>query len=429
MNKESLIERDMKSIWHPYAVVGKHELPIVIERASGACYYDIDGNKIIDGISSWWVNIHGHCHPHIAKAIVHQISRIDQIIFSGFTHEPAIALSERLLKLLPANMHKIFFSDNGSTAIEIGIKMAVQYFRNRGIEKKKLLAFENAFHGETFGAMAAGGVSAINSAFSDMLFSVDFIPVPNDDNLGEVLNRMDRMLAEGDYYGFIFEPLLQGSGGMLVHKAAHLDQLIRLCRKHQVVTIADEVLTGFGRTGKVFASDYLEEKPDIICLSKGLTGGTLPLAVTSVCREVFDAFDTDDKTKALYHGHSYTGNPIACAAALAAMDLTESPTFSAHMERITRKHAEFAEKLKAENKRIKVRQQGTVIAFEFLAGDEAGGYLHPLRDQLYAFFLERHILLRPLGNVIYILPPMCISDSQLDLVYSAISESIDTFLP
>lgn len=421
----SLLEKDQQYVWHPYTQQKTAALPLPIVRGEGAYIYDDKGNKYLDAVASWWVNIHGHAHPYIAKKIYDQLLELEHVIFAGFTHPPAVELAERLIGILPEGQAKIFYSDNGSTAVEIGMKMAIQYFHNLGQPKKYLIAFDDAFHGETFGTMSASADLSLNNAFKSHLFEVKRIPVPTEGNLEYSIKALERIIANGDNYAFLFEPLIQGAGGMIMYPPENLDALIALCQANGILCIADEVMTGFGRTGKTFASDYLKHKPDIICMSKGLTGGTLPLAVTSCTQIIFDAFLSDDKYKTFFHGHSYTANPVGCAAAHASMDLLLSEECQAQIAMIEATHATFLEKMKGHPRFKDVRQQGTVLALEFKT-DESTGYFNNLRDKLYYFFLEREVLLRPLGNVIYIMPPYCISQDDLYRIYGLIEEFLET---
>src|ERR1700753_2383245 len=259
----SLVERDLKVIWHPYTQMKTALPPIPIVRGEGACLFDEDGKCYIDAVSSWWVNIHGHAHPYIAQKVAEQLTKLEHVIFAGFTHEPAVLLAERLLKILPANQGKAFYSDHGSTAVEVAIKMCLQYWHNQGIQRTKILAFNNAYHGDTFGAMAVSGRSAFTAAFDSLLFEVEFIDLPDADNITDLKSQISNLKSE--LACFIFEPLVQGSAGMLMYGAEYLDQLMAHCRSEGVLLIADEVFTGFGRTGKLFACDYLDTQPDIMC--------------------------------------------------------------------------------------------------------------------------------------------------------------------
>jgi len=419
----NLQERDKKVVWHPFTQIKTAPLPIPIVRGEGAYLFDDKGNRYIDGMASWWVNVHGHAHPYLAKKISEQLFTLEHAIFSGFTHEPAVQLAERLLKRLPDNQSKIFYSDNGSTAVEVALKMAFQYWSNKNVVKTKIIAFENAYHGDTFGGMSVGARNAFNLPFSKLLFDVIHIPVPVKGSEAETINALKTAISEQEIAAFIFEPLVQGAGGMVMYSEKVLDELIKHCRENNVITIADEVMTGFGRTGKFFASDYLMHKPDIVCLSKGLTGGVMPLGVTSCAEFIYEAFISDDKMKTFFHGHSYTANTTACSAALASLDLFDLPDAFENVHRIEQKHNAFLQKIKNHKALIDARQLGTIIAFE-VKTEENTNYLNSLSERISAFFISKGIILRPLGNIVYVLPPYCIKDEDLDYIY----ESIEVFL-
>ncbi|MCJ8211217.1 adenosylmethionine--8-amino-7-oxononanoate transaminase [Mucilaginibacter sp. RS28] len=418
----TLAERDAKVIWHPYTQMQTAGLPVGIVKGEGAVLFDEDGKQYIDAISSWWVNLYGHAHPYIAQKISEQLTKLEHVIFAGFTHEPAVQLAERLLPLLPDNQKKAFYSDNGSTAIEVALKMCLQYWLNKGQKRTKILAFNNSYHGDTFGAMAVSGRSAFTAAFDELLFEVDFIDLPTRENISDLKSHISNLRSE--LACFIFEPLVQGSAGMLMYEAQYLDELLHHCRQEQVLTIADEVFTGFGRTGKRFASEYLTAQPDIMCFSKGLTGGTMALGLTTCTQAIYDAFLSQDKMKTLFHGHSFTANPIACTAALASLDLFESDDTLANIQRIKQRHSVFMEQVKVHPKIRAVRQTGTIIAMEWETGEQTS-YLSSLRDRIYNYFLDAGIILRPLGNIIYILPPYCITDRQLDYIYRKILDALN----
>lgn len=424
MAEKSLAERDQDIIWHPYTQMKTTAAPIAIVRGEAEFLIDQEGKKYIDAVSSWWVNLHGHAHPYIAEKVSKQLLTLEHAIFAGFTHPPAVELAEGLLSILPKNQSKIFYSDNGSTAVEVALKMCLQYWHNKGFEKKKVIAFKNSYHGDTFGAMAVSGRSAFTAPFESLLFDVEYIETPNQENLPALKQQISAIAK--DVSSFIYEPLIQGSGGMLMYDAADLDELVGFCRELQIFCIADEVMTGFGRTGKFFASDHLQNQPDIVCLSKGITGGTMALGVTSCTQKIYDAFLSDDKLKTLFHGHSFTANPIACSAALASLDLTLAPETMQNIRRIENKHRAFAEKIKNHPKLKDIRQTGTIIAFEWQTGEDSS-YFSGLRDKLYNFFLQEGIILRPLGNIIYILPPYCIKDEHLDFIYVKIEEALSLF--
>ncbi|WP_342332077.1 adenosylmethionine--8-amino-7-oxononanoate transaminase [Pedobacter sp. FW305-3-2-15-E-R2A2] len=419
----SLTERDQKVIWHPYTQM-KNALPhIPIVRGEGVYLFDEDGKKYIDAVSSWWVNIHGHAHPHIAKKVAEQLSVLEHVIFAGFTHEPAVQLAERLLELLPGDQEKVFYTDNGSTAVEVALKMCLQFWSNTGHKgRTKIIAFKEAYHGDTFGAMSVSGRSIFTDPFNSMLFDVEFIDLPTEKNIEQLKSKINYLSNE--VACFIFEPMVLGAGGMLMYEGQYLDQLMETCQKHGILTIADEVMTGFGRTGTYFACETLQAKPDIFCLSKGLTGGTMPLGVTTCNQKIFDAFLSDDKLKTLYHGHSFTANPVACAASLASMDILLKPETLANIQRIKAKNEAFAAEIKEHPKVRDVRQKGTILVLEWETGNDTS-YLSGLRNQLYLYFLERGIILRPLGNILYILPPYIISDEDLEYIYQTIHQALN----
>ena len=418
----SLVERDLKVIWHPYTQMQTAQPPVPIVRGEGACLFDEGGKKYIDAVSSWWVNIHGHAHPYIAQKVAEQLQKLEHVIFAGFTHEGAVELAERLLTILPDNQQKVFYSDNGSTANEVAIKMCLQYWHNRGEARTKILAFKNAYHGDTFGAMAVSSRSAFTAAFDSLLFEVEFIDLPTEENVDSLKSQISNLKSQ--LACFIFEPLVQGAGGMIMYEAKYLNELMVHCRRENVMMIDDEVFTGFGRTGKNFACDHLTAQPDIMCFSKGLTGGTMALGITTCSTQIYDAFLSDDRLKTLFHGHSFTANPIACAAALASMDLFIEPSTRQNIERIEQMHTQFLQKIKNHPKIKTIRQTGTIVAMEWETGGNTS-YFSSLRDTLYNYFLNAGIILRPLGNIIYILPPYCITNDELAYIYSHVERALD----
>ncbi|HEY8782799.1 MAG TPA: adenosylmethionine--8-amino-7-oxononanoate transaminase [Mucilaginibacter sp.] len=420
----NLTDRDLKVIWHPYTQMKTAPPPIAIVRGEGACLFDENGKKYIDAVSSWWVNIHGHAHPYIAQKVAEQLKKLEHVIFAGFTHEGAIELAERLLTILPNNQQKVFYSDNGSTAVEVAIKMCLQYWHNQGENRTKILAFKNAYHGDTFGAMAVSGRSAFTAAFDSLLFEVEFIDLPDESNIKNLKSQISNLKSQ--LACFIFEPLVQGAGGMIMYEAKYLDQLMAHCRKEGVLMIADEVFTGFGRTGKAFACNHVSQQPDIMCFSKGLTGGTMALGLTTCSWQIYDAFLSDDRLKTLFHGHSFTANPVACSAALASLDLFLDESTTRNILRIENSHRQFAMKIKHHPKVKNIRQTGTILAMEWQTGDDTS-YFNSLRDILYHYFLDAGIILRPLGNIIYILPPYCITDEELNYIYSKIIDGLHRF--
>ncbi len=420
----NLSERDGKVIWHPYTQMQTSGLPVAIVRGEGARLYDEDGNEYIDAIASWWVNTHGHAHPYIAEKVAAQLKKLEHVIFAGFTHEPAVELAERLLKVLPANQSRIFYSDNGSTAVEVGLKMALQYWHNRGQKRQKVIVLSNSYHGDTFGAMSASVRDLFTEPFWDLLFDVVRVDAPVEGKEEEAIAQLAGAVGRDDAAAFIFEPLLQGAGGMIMYGADPLDKMIGICREKGIPTIADEVLTGFGRTGRFFASDYLSNKPDIICMSKGLTGGTMALGATSCTGEIFDGFLSDDKRKSFFHGHSYTGNPVACAAALASLDLFEKDETWKNILGIEVQHRHFLSRITAHPRVRNARQIGTIVAFD-VVNEEETSYLNELRDWMNDYCVGRRIIIRPLGNVMYLIPPYCITNEELERVYSILCEMLD----
>jgi adenosylmethionine---8-amino-7-oxononanoate aminotransferase len=424
------------SIWHPFTQEALDPAPIEIVRGAGAYLYSSDGREILDAISSWWVNLHGHSHPVIADAIAEQARKLEHVIFAGFTHRPAEELAERLRGVLPKSLNHIFFSDDGSTAVEVALKMALQYWQNIGKpEKKRILALEHAYHGDTAGAMSVGADSSFVAAFSEMRFPVLRVPsaycyrCP----VGKIratcdidcVEPFERLLEDrhGEIAALIVEPLLQGAGGMIVHPVEFLQRIRKLCTKYDVLLIADEVLTGFGRCGRMFACELAGVVPDIMCLSKGLTGGFLPMAATVCTDKVHDAFRGADRGLTFYHGHSYTANPLGCAAGIASLKIFETEPVFERIARIEQMHRERAAAWKNHPAVGDIRIIGTVMAIELEASDP--GYFSQIRPALYQFYLSRGILLRPLGNVVYVLPPYVISEADLRRVHDVIGESLD----
>ncbi len=427
----NFIERDKQNIWHPFTQMKTAFPPVHIERAKGAMLIAADGIQYIDAVSSWWVNIHGHSNEYIANRIAEQAKKLEHVIFAGFTHTPAIELAERLIELLPEHFSKVFFSDNGSTSVEVAVKMALQYWHNKNcFQKTKIIAFENAYHGDTFGAMSVGGKSAFNKPFQEYLFDVTHIALPNENNIEQLKTQLEALVKEYNVAAFIFEPLILGAGGMLMYTPEHLDELLKIANAHSVICIADEVMTGFGRTGRTFAINYLKQQPDIICLSKGITGGFMPLGVTVCSERIFEAFYSDEKEKTFFHGHSYTANPLACEAANASLFLLSEEKCRTEINAIVSAHVNFLQMLKNLKKVTNVRMQGTILAFEIIT-PEGSSYFNTIQKEAYSYFMERGVLLRPLGNTIYIMPPYCITPEELNKVYEVILDFISqlTFTP
>lgn len=421
----SLSDRDKQAVWHPYTPQKHAPDPIPVSRASGTCIEDEAGNRYIDAVSSWWVTVHGHAHPYIAEKIYRQALTLEQVIFTGFTHEPAVALAERLLQKLPPGFARVFYSDNGSTATEVALKMAIQYWWNRGERgRKKILALRDGYHGDTFGAMSVSERGVFTLAFRDLLFDVVFIERPTQDRPLSVAGYRDEETAAllEEAACLIYEPLLQGAGGMKMYAPGPLDALIEKCRTHGVICIADEVMTGFGRTGKLFASEYCKNIPDIICLSKGLTGGTMALGATVCTARIHEAFVTDDRRKSFFHGHSFTANPIACTAALASLDLFDKKECMENIRRITERQQQFTGSLITRSGTLPLKNArclGTIAAFEVVTGTE--GYTSSIGARITAEAMKKGVYLRPLGNTVYVMPPYCITDEELDQVYACIN--------
>jgi adenosylmethionine-8-amino-7-oxononanoate aminotransferase len=397
---------------------------IEIVRAEGAYLDAADGRRFFDAISSWWVITHGHRRPEIMQAIRDQTERLDQIIFAGFTHEPAERLARRLVNIAPDGLDYVFFSDSGSTCVEVAIKMALGYWRNRGEARTRVIALEHGYHGDTIGTMSAGARGVFNAAYEPLLFDVARVPFPHEGREQETLDALERACRE-NAAAFVVEPLALGAGGMLVYSAAALGEMKRVCERHGVLFVADEVMTGFGRTGTLFACEQAGVVPDIACYAKGLTGGALPLAVTLCKAEVFEAHLSPDRARAFFHSSSYTANPIACAAALANLDLWASGEPRARVAALGAMQEERLARLAADPRFENPRRMGTIAALDLRA--RQSGYLAAVGLDLLRFFNDRGLLLRPLGPTIYVLPPYCASAGDLDLAYDAIAEAAEKF--
>ncbi len=415
------VAADVQHIWHPYTQHLGAVPPLEIVRASGSFLHTRDGRRILDAISSWWVTLHGHSQPEIAEAIGRQATQLDQVIFTTFTHEPAALLAQDLVKVLPDGLARVFFSDDGSTAVEVAVKMALQYHANAGRWRPIIVALEGAYHGDTFGAMSVSGKGAFTAPFEQLLFEVRRLPAPPD---GDTVAAFNDMLDREDQYiaALIVEPLLMGAGGMRMYNETVLRALRSTARDHGVLFIADEVLTGFGRTGPLFACDRAGITPDIICLSKGITGGALPLGATVATEEVFAAFLSEDRRRTLFHGHSYTANPIACAAARASLALLNEAS-AQRRDAINQEHLDQMRRLGSHPMVTNPRVIGTVAAFDLVGtAGHPHGYLSAIGSELGTFALARDVLLRPLGDVVYILPPYSTTTDDLRNVYSVIEQ-------
>ncbi|TDM00616.1 MAG: adenosylmethionine--8-amino-7-oxononanoate transaminase [Flavobacteriaceae bacterium] len=424
MAKKSLSQRDLDCNWHPYTQHQTSQPPIVIQKGKDALLWDENGKKYIDAIGSWWANPHGHCNKQIAKAIAKQAQTLEHVLFGGFSHRWAIELSEKLLEVLPKNQSKIFYSDNGSTAVEVALKMCLQYYLNKGEKKATFIAFENAFHGDTFGAMAVSGIGLFSEAFKDYFIDVKRIPVPKEDNFKSVETQLESLLKEGSIAGFIFEPLVQGAIGMNFYKAKYLDKLLKICKKYKVLTIADEVMTGFSRTGKLFAIDYLKNKPDLVCLSKALTGGFLPLAATSCSQEIYQAFLSEKTEKAFFHGHTFMANPLGCAAAIESLKISQKQKTKQKIKGISKIYQDFEKKQNQHPKIKSMEHLGVIFRLE-IQTEEAQSFYSSLRNTLYNYYISKGVILRPVGNIVYLLPSYSIKKSELKKTFEVILNSLD----
>jgi len=415
---------DKSPIWHPFTQHAISGPEISIARAEGAYLYTPGGRAILDAISSWWVNLHGHGYKPIANAIAEQAERLEQVIFAGFTHEPAERLAAGLLKIAPGNLDYVFFSDSGSTAVEVAIKMAVGCWHNRGHPRHKVIALEHGYHGDLFGAMSVGHRGAFNAAYEPMLFDVSPLPFPHAGEEQKTLDALSTLLnSEADAFAaMILEPLVLGAGGMKMYSPALLAELAALCKEHDVFVIADEVMTGFGRTGTLFACEQGNVAPDLLCLSKGISGGFLPIGATLATEEIYDAFYSEQRTKTFFHSSSYTGNALACAAANANLKIFEQEPVMERIAAIAAHHAACLERFENHRLIADVRQTGTIAALEIRASD--GGYFSEMGTKLNKFYLDNDLLLRPLGNVVYVLPPYCTTAPELDRIYDVIEESL-----
>lgn len=420
----NLSQKDKLYNWHPYT---QHQtaadFPAIV-KGKDALLWDETGKEYIDAIASWWVNPFGHSNTFIAEAIYKQLTTLEHVLFGGFTHDKAVALAEKLVEILPSNQQKFFYSDNGSTAVEIALKAAFQYHFNQNRKKDTIVAFEDAFHGDTFGAMAVSGIGLFTEAFQDSLIKVVRIPVPIAGKEMESQEALLKALETQQVAAFIFEPLVLGAAGMVMYEPEALDALLDICRQQQVFTIADEVMTGFGKTGKLFACDYLRNQPDMMCLSKALTGGTIPMAITSFTNAIFDGFKSDSVNHALFHGHTFTANPTGCAAALASIALLQQEITQQHIQNLHQSHLEFQKKIQQHPKVKTTRVRGVIFALEIKTEGQSS-YYGELRNKLYHFFIAKGIILRPVGNIIYVLPPYIITSEQLQKVYQSIEEALE----
>jgi adenosylmethionine-8-amino-7-oxononanoate aminotransferase len=429
---KSLLDRDRACLWHPYTQALTAAAPLPVARAQGVYLYTEDGRRILDGISSWWVNIHGHSHPKLNEALAAQARELEHVVFAGCTHRPAVELAERLLALLPRGLTRIFYSDNGSTAVEVALKLACQYWQNRGQPNRRtFLTLHHAYHGDTVGAMSASEDSVFTRAFTPLLFPVVRAHPPYCYRcpLGltratcqiDCLSDLEARLKGADSIaGVVVEPMLQAAGGMIVWPAEFLAGVRQLCDRYGTLLIADEVLTGFGRTGRMFASEHAAVRPDLVCLSKALTAGYLPLGATAATERIYQAFLSEDRTKTFFHGHSYAANPLACAVGLASLDLFRENAVIERVQALECQLRAGLEPLRSLPCVGDIRVIGGVGIVELES--PSAGYLDHRGGDLSAAFLDRGLLLRPLGNVLYFMPPYVITESEVDWVLAQIAE-------
>jgi adenosylmethionine-8-amino-7-oxononanoate aminotransferase len=410
-------------VWHPFTQHGLNEPIPLVQRAQGALLHTADGRSVIDAISSWWVTTHGHGHPRIMAAIAAQAERLDQLIFAGWTHEPAETLAAGLRDIMPAALTRVFFSDSGSTSVEVALKMALGYWQARGESRHRIVVMEHSYHGDTIGAMSVGARGVFNRAYEPLLFDVSRIPFPAEGREQDTLDALESLLRQGDAAALIVEPLVLGAGGMLMYRPEVLNSMRALCTKAGVLLIADEVMTAWGRTGTLLACEHAGVVPDILCLSKGLTAGSLPLAVTMASEPVFEAHLSPDRARMFFHSSSYTANAIACAAANANLAIWREEPVLERVGKLAAMQAEKLEQLSRHGRVENARRLGTIAAFDIRS---QGGYLDNLAPRLMAFFRERDVLLRPLGNTVYVMPPYCVDEAQLSAVYDAIGQALRT---
>jgi adenosylmethionine-8-amino-7-oxononanoate aminotransferase len=438
-----LIERDRAHVWHPYTQAYIAPVPLPVTRAEGVYLFTEDGRRLLDGISSWWVNIHGHCHPRLNEALASQAGRLEHVIFAGCTHPSAVELAEELLKLLPSGLSRIFYSDNGSTAVEVALKMAYQYWQNRGEpERRTFVTLTHAYHGDTVGAMSASAQSPFTNPFLPLLFQVKRAEAPycfrcplglkRESCSIECLKIVESILGEegNKIAAVVVEPMLQGAGGMIIWPAEYLSGIRKLCDRYGTLLIADEVLTGFGRTGRMFACEHADVSPDVICLSKGLTAGYLPMGATATTEKVYEAFSSRDRNKTFFHGHSYTANALGCAVALASLELFRTEQTLERVARLERQLRTGLEQLRGSAHVGDVRVIGAVGVVELVENKctrSAGGYLDGVGPLLAEEFLRRNLLLRPLGNIVYFMPPFAITEDQAAWALDQIADVLSSW--
>lgn len=418
-----MMPKKKSSIWHPFTQHAFQDEMTKVVRGDGAYLYTADGRRIIDAISSWWVVTHGHCHPHIVSAIQEQASKLNQIIFAGYTHDPAEEVAAQLLKLAPRGLDHVFFSDSGSASVEVALKMALGYWHNIGKQRIRIVVMQNSYHGDTVGAMSVGARGVFNAAYGPLLFDVTAIPFPAAGHEQTTLDALEAACRDEIPAAFIVEPLILGAGGMLMYPAWVLREMKRICEASEVLFIADEVMTGWGRTGTLFACEQADVTPDIACYSKGLTGGALPLAVTLCRADIFEAHYSKDRTRTFFHSSSYTANPVACVAAKANLDLWQDQESRQRLASVAMMQEHAMTPFRADPRFANIRRTGTITALDLKTSDP--GYLANIGPKLQAFFEGRDLLLRPLGNTIYVMPPYCITAADLDQIYAGIRDAAD----
>ncbi|TGT54087.1 adenosylmethionine--8-amino-7-oxononanoate transaminase [Mesorhizobium sp. M00.F.Ca.ET.170.01.1.1] len=409
------------AVWHPFTQHATEPVPPMVVRTEGAYVETRDGKHILDAISSWWVITHGHRHPKITEAIRNATETLDQVIFAGLSHEPAEQLASALVDMAPPGLDWVFFSDSGSTSVEVALKMVLGFHRNNGAPRSRIVVMEHGYHGDTIGTMSVGARGVFNAAYEPLLFEVDTIPFPAAGQEQETLDAFERLTRDRKAAALIFEPLVLGAGGMLIYPASVLAELKRIAERSGTLLIADEVMTGWGRTGTLFACEQAAIAPDILCTSKGLTGGSLPLAATLATEAIFRAHYSSDRARTFFHSSSYTANPIACAAALANVGIWNDEPVAERVAALSRTQAEKVARFNGDPRFENVRTAGTIAALDLRVGN--AGYFAEVGPRLRAFFLERGLLVRALGNIIYVLPPYCVTSDELDRLYDAIDEA------
>ncbi len=427
---DEILKKDKRYLWHPFTQYKTSSDPIVIESAKKEKLFDSKGNEYIDLISSWWINTHGHCRDEMIDSVSNQSKKLEQVLFAGFTHKPAVDLAQKLVQITPKSLKRVFYSDNGSTSVEIAMKVAIQYWFNKGKKKNKFVALRGGYHGDTFGAMSVGRTSGFYEPFNDMLNESFFITFPEiwrgnnqlQQNELKAINEVREVIKKekDQIAAVILEPLVQGASGMKICRKEFLSQLVTIFKESEIIVIFDEVMTGFGRTGKMFAADYLKEEPDIMCLAKSLTGGFIPLAATVFSEKIHKEFVATDFKKTFLHGHTFSANPVACSVALRSLQLfDEDKTFN-KIKLIKKIHSEFLFELSKNPNISKIRMLGTIAAFDYEKVSDVYGSSDSLL--LRQKFLENGLLLRPIGNTIYLMPPYCINEKNLKKSYEKLIE-------